>query len=407
MPFQVVLDGPERNRGELTAGVLLEWLGRVLYTAAALMGFPLCVATLGLLFVLFSAVTTGDWADWATLLTVACLAGWVFFVAGLTIGDRLLRRRRRLVLFLRRFGYTESTRVVSAAAARIGRHWRIVTLDDEQVSPIGAPVGARVVRTVDRTATAANRIGAVAKRVWEIAMTIAGTGLVLSGGYLVLNDQRRGPEKLLALVQLGSSPDSLAESLFQLCGYALFIGLVLGAAALVLVVAWLGAIPFMGLYSIIADDVRMAEHAKMVRIRGLPDIAVTRASLRDRGLAPLAARLTVLTVHTPVWQETVIGIAEECAVPLIDVSEPTENVVWEIGVLLRRFGQRCVFVGQYDRVGALYARAPLGSPVSRVQTLLAGRQVLAYTERDSKRFVKALRAQLEAHARKPLPGSAA
>ena len=66
------------------------------------------------------------------------------------------------------------------------------------------------------------------------------------------------------------------------------------------------------------------------------------------------ARLAVLTVSSAIWQETVTGIAELCAIPLIDISEPTENVLWEVEELVRRFGDRCVFIGAYEQTAGAH-----------------------------------------------------
>ena len=105
----------------------------------------------------------------------------------------------------------------------------------------------------------------------------------------------------------------------------------------------------------------------------------------------------MLKVPTPIWQETVTGFAAESAIALIDVSEPTENVLWEIEHLTRTLGQRCVFVGQYERVGGLSRPAPATSTTGRLQQLLDGRQILAYTTdaAGTRRFTKALRATFE------------
>ena len=50
----------------------------------------------------------------------------------------MLRRRRHAVLFLRRFGYDDATRIVTSALAVLGRSWRVVTLDDSDVQAVGA-----------------------------------------------------------------------------------------------------------------------------------------------------------------------------------------------------------------------------------------------------------------------------
>lgn len=64
------------------------------------------------------------------------------------VGVRLVRGNRRLVLFLRRFGHSQATAALTYAATTIGRSWRLVTLDDAQIAPIGAgvPPGSAIAR---------------------------------------------------------------------------------------------------------------------------------------------------------------------------------------------------------------------------------------------------------------------
>ncbi|MEW8534203.1 MAG: hypothetical protein AB2569_00875 [Candidatus Thiodiazotropha endolucinida] len=68
---------------------------------------------------------------------VVFLIATVIAVVGLTLGLRLIRGCRRLVLFLRRFGHDEATEALSfAAASAMGQRWRLVTLDDNEIAPI-------------------------------------------------------------------------------------------------------------------------------------------------------------------------------------------------------------------------------------------------------------------------------
>ena len=127
--------------------------------------------------------------------------------------------------------------------------------------------------------------------------------------------------------------------------------------------------------------------------------------VRRQSRTVFGARLSVLTVSSAIWQETVTGIAELSAIPLIDISEPTENVLWEVEELVRRFGDRCVFIGAYDRLQELTTREP-DPLMERLSTFLDGRQVLGYKSdaRGRKRFVRALGSTLERHIRRPLAG---
>jgi hypothetical protein len=93
-------------------------------------------------------------------------------------------------------------------------------------------------------------------------------------------------------------------------------------------------------------------------------------------------------------------LASLSSLPLIDISEPTENVLWELEELTRHFGDKCILIGHYDQVAAL-TPFPSGdlsvSPIQRrLADLLDGREVLAYTtdQRGLKRFARSLRGLL-------------
>jgi hypothetical protein len=84
---------------------------------------------------------------------------------------------------------------------------------------------------------------------------------------------------------------------------------------------------------------------------------------------------------------------------LVDVSEPTDNLAWEIEELRGRLGTRCVFIARHDRAlplaaaGTAVPRAPMER---RVAYLLEGESILAYTSdrRGMRRFARALREKL-------------
>ena len=110
-------------------------------------------------------------------------------------------------------------------------------------------------------------------------------------------------------------------------------------------------------------------------------------------------RLVVLRVATPEWQLAVRELASQCPIVLLDVSEPTENVIWEVEELtLRKI--RPVLIGEYVRVLPLSAPgAPSGDRTAlhaRLAALLHGHEVLAYTVDPPglNRFARALRSVL-------------
>ena len=101
----------------------------------------------------------------------------------------------------------------------------------------------------------------------------------------------------------------------------------------------------------------------------------------------------MLRVSSAIWQLAVQRVAASARVVVIDVSEPTENVLWEIAELQPIFGARCVLIGQHDRLRQLAAvSAADGSLHERFLRVLNGRAILAYTTdaRGIERFARAL-----------------
>ena len=69
---------------------------------------------------------------------LVCVVTAPLTVVGIRMGLRLLRRHRMLVLFLRRFGHDEAQSAVTFAVVQtIGASWRVVTLDDAEMVPLG------------------------------------------------------------------------------------------------------------------------------------------------------------------------------------------------------------------------------------------------------------------------------
>jgi len=74
----------------------------------------------------------------------AALMAGAFALLAMWLGVLLIRGRRRLGLYLRKFGFADTTRTVSnALKSAVGRSVRLVTLDDSQVVPVGVGAGRR------------------------------------------------------------------------------------------------------------------------------------------------------------------------------------------------------------------------------------------------------------------------
>ena len=313
-----------------------------------------------------------------------------------------------MVLFLRRFGYQPATSTVSEAVSRLGDFWRVVTLDDDRVKSLGAGDALEdLVETVSGVTRSFRAAAPTAKTLWRVAMRVAVVGLAVALCFVLWPgpDWTNRLDRLRPLIDLGQSPDGGAALGARLCAAVLVAGIALAALWYSLGVSGrLLLIPITLVYGGVARGVRDAADAEQLYITQLTHIPIVAQMVEQQRHRVFGARLCVLTVNSSVRQETVSVMAHTCEVPLIDISEPTANVLWEIEELQRRFGDRCVFIGAHSRLQDLICQEPDDVKRRRL-TFLDDRQVLAYTAgaRGTKRFVRALSSTLDRHVRRPLP----
>src|SRR5262249_54459566 len=150
-------------------------------------------------------------------------------ILGVWLGLALIRGRRRVGLFLRKFGLQESTRIVTyALAGALGRSLRLVTLDDAMVAPLGSGRGRR----------------RVAWWIWLLGFLVLGGGLVwfFGGGF----DSAAQSISDSAFSDTGG--DTPKEALGSIIGAAVAaaVGLILLLFAVVIVIAVAAVIAALG-----------------------------------------------------------------------------------------------------------------------------------------------------------------
>jgi hypothetical protein len=374
MAVRIVLDGPGRGVGPR--------LGRALGVVA---GLPLIVAgvaglygviLIGIFFIYVKPDQAKDQRD-AILTGAVCAAAALI---GLGLGLRLLRGRRRLVLFLRRFGFDDATRAVSfAAAGAIGRSWRLVTLDDEKVTAVGGATGPRRLAGV----TALIALVPLAYVVWWMRTHSTDS---------LIND-------IASSSQPGNSTGAgavLGNAIVTAFASVVIVALILAFFVLTGFVAGMTSLLLATTYGV----ARHAEHAKKDRIRSQKEVRSRSHAIMRRSRHIFAPRLVVVTVANPVWQQAVHSFAHTAAVAIIDISVPSENLRWEISALLPVMGRRCVLVGRLDLITtqSWYGQTVFTSPLERD---IDGHEVLAYRPGPAgvRHFSRALKATIEAGAR--------
>jgi hypothetical protein len=359
---------------------LAQLLGALLVLAG------LAASSLPLLFVIVAAISllspSVDFPDMDSDQVVVFLIATLVTIAGLKLGLKLIRGRRRLVLFLRRFGYDEATEALSfAAASAMGQRWRLVTLDDNEIAPIlGIKTRGRILGFMRWLLLAAMVVGLF----W-----LFGDGF---GNYMAkvidgLETENRG-----------RGFDAIVGHIIVIFIMTLVIGLFIGGLVLMLI-ALLGAGMLFSWRSF--RSYKQAEMGQSKKIENASEIEPIIHAVLKMSRKIFAPRLVVVRVNSAIWQAVVEQFAGVSAVILIDVSSPGEGLLWELENLKEKYSQRTVLVGQYDVLEKLavlpVTNAHAVDSEQHLVNLLQGEVVLAYRSggvRDTKHFTKLLRARL-------------
>jgi hypothetical protein len=338
----------------------------------------------------------------AAFVVSACVA-----IGGIRYGRRLVRGRRSAVLFLRRFGFRDSMQAVTFAVLHtIGTSWRLVTLDDAAIAPVGVDavsrvtfgVGERVVRLAIGTGKFV--LAAFPWAIWAMCGVIGLQVALAPNWRRVLVDGTFTPyEKSVAMLMDHHVPvqyfAATLPGLFAMLA-TFFAVLLLGLG--IVFVGLLLCIPFFGfvvMASSSAEAMRKAEASKTRAVARRQDVSDAAAAVSEQGRQTFAPRLMVLKVETPFWQNTVSSLAGVTSASIIDISEPTENLLWEMDELERQCPGRWIMIGERERLARWTdesrPRAP-GSLEARFAARVDARPVLAYdvNRRGMRRFARAL-----------------
>jgi hypothetical protein len=309
--------------------------------------------------------------------------------------------------------------VTFAVLHTIGSAWRIVTLDDAEMVPIGVADAPRVLfragQIGSKQVLAIGHFlglrtfpflvmamwGVVALGLIGPALEFARTGTTTPDPWIRAIDpyltilgtvfERRLPLDFVGPTLPG------AFALLAMAAALSFITLLVTMAALLLALPLSTVLFFL---SSAASSVQEADQSKSVAVSSVMGIQQAARTIALRSRKVFGPRLVVLRVESQVWRQAVSELASLSSLPLIDISEPTENVLWELEELTMRFGDKCVLIGHYDQVATLAAIPPGGRSAPSIQRrlagLLQGREVLAYTTdtHGLKRFARSLRGLL-------------
>jgi hypothetical protein len=187
MAVTVQLDAPRPSTGARwvqSAGTLVGGLLILIGVVACMPAFVLSFIVLLTVFLTNGNAGSGTGvASWHGIdfssVRIAWYAAVTTAVLGLALGLKLVRGRRRLVLFLRRFGHTAATHAATVAAASIGGRWRLVTLDDAQIVPVGIGPMYDALSAAGRGRALLRRINHIAGRLIATVLLVTFLGAVI------------------------------------------------------------------------------------------------------------------------------------------------------------------------------------------------------------------------------------
>lgn len=320
--------------------------------------------------------TRGDW-----LVTGGIGVGGIVAIA---IGRASVRGRRRLVLFLRKFGYQEATAATTYAAERaMGRRWRLVTLDDSATAPIGISPGLR---------RRSNLFGFIG--VLLIAVSIAFvTYWVATGGPgntadsvfdgMIEQFEEENPDASLG-DRMGAGFGAALGAMFVL------VFLIIGGV-IVLLTVWTACVDLW----ITRIAVGRAERSKSWRMDTPGVVEPVADAIGRRARMVHAPRMFVVRASDRVWQRAVRALADHADAVIIDISRPTENLLWEIRELHQRHDVNWVLVCAAD--APVVTPATTDESMQTLHSLISDEQVLVYApgQPQDRRFARSLRNQLD------------
>ena len=274
-------------------------------------------------------------------------------------GSMLVSGRKRTILFLRRFGDRElSERIRSALEGSLSWHYRLVALGDSTLPPIG--VASRHFR-----------------RIVLLVGCLAGCVMLALGGLLLW---------------LGAAGQRASGSAFDAWYVAAAVVLLIPISAISLF-----ALPFI---YFARRRVRRAAHARVDRQRDIESASrrVRRQKSWVNTLSLTAPQALILDTSDAFWQPTVLALLPVVDVAVIDLSDPTENIEWEVEQIVKQCADKFIVVAEREALQSLFAQ-PLSETATRIFELVHGATLLTY-EKDGRLDHDDLLAALDAAGRR-------
>jgi hypothetical protein len=384
--------------GSRLAGQLMRALVRIL--AGILIALS-CAGSISLVLIIPAAIPWfRKYTNWlptavVTHLGYAVLAG-LAALACVAVARPLSRLNRREVLYLRRFGDPDTAHAVTDALQALGGSWRLIALDDRTLKPVSTKLSSRWTTSLMLLFIAFQE---AAGRLFGLAK-ITGFPTLALLVFLALRAEGTLSQRWHGALRGSGFLHVAGRSGFEITVIALV------ATIIFFVLRWTTVPVFATILGLGTSDDAEQSAREFIRIQD--DIFLAQKTLRENAKRAIAARIAVIKVADTLWRESVARLADDAAVVLVDVSEPTKHVVWEVEYLLAA-DIPCVFIGAAPRLAYLTDHSHVSNYGVILRERLDGRTVVSYVTGDPKSarqaFARTLRVSFERLGKRHLPRS--
>ena len=345
-------------------------------------GMLLFVGTVSAFIVLlaiFTLISEGHLDDSGPMYFIAALLTFV----GIPLGRRMLRGRRKLVLYLRKFGFTSSTNVLTyAISTAVGKSWRLVTLDDSVTEPLRVP---KFWYNVVRWGTTFGWIILI----WRFIVWFRSDHSDADMNESVAEAAKKAQESGQGCVEawLGAIAGALLMAAIKF---------ILILALFVIAIVVVGTLTAYSWGAAIA--INKAEKSKAFDIQQSDQIDTQVRKIGKVSKRVFSPRLIIAHVSDTIWRDVIAAIDDSTDYIVIDVSEPTQHLLWEVQQMQGMPDNHIIYVGHEPHMQYVLEPDNHDDVRRQITQLLDGKTVLTYAGQDKRslrKFAHSFRALLE------------
>ena len=323
-----------------------------------------------------------NWANATGLIIIPLL--WIYSA-----------RKKRLVLFLRHFKHARANRMLSQSIyGSLRPIARLVVLDDQQFSPISVPTRERVVMGISAaaiivTVVALLNIGLSTRTPVQFAgqhirynidafVTILKPGETQkteSYGFVNIATRNGAYSETQTLIAIVTEKSEIFNSINQRS----LASSIRQSGPILVIVALLFLLGYRVLFRGWEASKTISSTTQIPKVlRGLVTLR-----WRIRAPRPLGALATVITTADSIWKPVVQNFIEKVDWVVLDISNPTESIVWELETAIRLAPAKLIILR--DNNAILDEQDPLQAELILLLEDVSQKRILEYGENTTRK----------------------